>query len=349
MALTIVLLLKDRHDYTLRWLSYARKMAIRYPIFVADGSSDDKAGHLVQRFKDDLNIHYQKFPYDTDYLVANKKIVHTFEQIKTKYSVVVDNDDFTIPEGLAKCVDFLEQHPDYVSCSGMIASLTIKHREAAHIPYGKAIVFNKRLYQNQRSLEETKPADRLQDFCTNYFPNFYDVFKSEKFLEIFRFATEINLTEPALHEYSLAIIPILRGKKKCLNTDFLIRDLNPSSGASTTKNKRNFFDRITNAEYLAQFPRVINGLSTTLKEVEHNLEDHQALVVENFKLLFRKNASKYFTCRPWTTNRIFNRLGRSIKSKYDFWMATEAQKKILNFACHPDQEFLDAYNEILRK
>ena len=52
-----------------------------------------------------------------------KKLYDCCSSIKTKYSVVVCDDDFLSPTGLEQCIDFLESNPSFVACLGQEASL----------------------------------------------------------------------------------------------------------------------------------------------------------------------------------------------------------------------------------
>lgn len=60
------------------------------------------------------NVVYRHFP-DTHFFVKIKEIIPL---IQTPYIVYVAEDDFTTPEGISQCVQFLESHPDYTSAQG---------------------------------------------------------------------------------------------------------------------------------------------------------------------------------------------------------------------------------------
>ncbi len=47
-----------------------------------------------------------------------QKINDCLQEVDTKYSVVVCDDDFLVGGGLQYCIEFLEKHDNYVACRG---------------------------------------------------------------------------------------------------------------------------------------------------------------------------------------------------------------------------------------
>ena len=62
--LTILLLLKGRHEYTFRWLEYAKFIQCPFHIYVADGSFDNEIETYFSNSlnENNLNITYKKYP-----------------------------------------------------------------------------------------------------------------------------------------------------------------------------------------------------------------------------------------------------------------------------------------------
>ena len=105
--LTIVLLLKDRVNYTLRWLDFANNYLNNIKIIIADGGKDKNIEEklLNKSSYSNLNYEYVRFPYDKTYKNYFKKIYLSLNKINTEYSILLDNDDFIFENSLSKSIN----------------------------------------------------------------------------------------------------------------------------------------------------------------------------------------------------------------------------------------------------
>ena len=115
--LTLLLTLKDRFEFTENILSYFNEVKFKYPILIADGSSLENQKKLKQQMSEYSNITLtlQNYPPDnclTDYY---NKLKTASASIQTKYTLLIDNDDYFSEKGCREAVDFLEQNPSYVA------------------------------------------------------------------------------------------------------------------------------------------------------------------------------------------------------------------------------------------
>lgn len=117
--LTLVLFLRGREAFTLRWLEYMDTIRCPFRILIADGSKDEFiAQHMGTAKYPNLHYEYHRFPYDKtlhDYYI---KAHAAIGKIETEFVVFVDNDDFMSMEGLFDQIQFLNDNSDYVSCGG---------------------------------------------------------------------------------------------------------------------------------------------------------------------------------------------------------------------------------------
>ena len=72
--LTLLLVLKGRHDFTIRWLEYANLYLNKYKIIIADGSPNDEKYKLNQKIYTNLEILLLKYPEDKNIGLFAKKI-----------------------------------------------------------------------------------------------------------------------------------------------------------------------------------------------------------------------------------------------------------------------------------
>ena len=110
--LTIILTLKDRHLFTIRWLDWAIYQNCTFQILIADGSSDDYIqDYLINNDKyNKLNFKYYRYPFDSNIHTWFKKVQSISNIVKTKYCIHADNDDFILFNTLKESVIKFENH-----------------------------------------------------------------------------------------------------------------------------------------------------------------------------------------------------------------------------------------------
>jgi glycosyltransferase domain-containing protein len=114
--LTILIPTRNRGEFVHRLLHYFDQKCVPWPIVILDSSDPDFAARnkeTVDSFESSLALQYV---HDGDGLY--QKVHRMLSQVETPYSVMCGDDDFLIPETLMQCLDFLDAHPDFVSCLG---------------------------------------------------------------------------------------------------------------------------------------------------------------------------------------------------------------------------------------
>ena len=127
--LTVIVTIKDRVNTLPRAMNYYKDFPC--DVIYLDSTSEKKA------IQDILPHGYRHVP-DKNYC---EKIYECCETIKTKYSVIVCDDDFLSPTGLEECIDYLEQNPSCVSCRGQTASLNDSFIAVESLEYFMEVVF----------------------------------------------------------------------------------------------------------------------------------------------------------------------------------------------------------------
>ena len=77
--LTLLLLLKDREDFSKRWLSYFERSKMNISVFVADGSKKK-----TSLFDDNKFFEYKYFGPDKNFNTYRSKVIGALEKINTK-------------------------------------------------------------------------------------------------------------------------------------------------------------------------------------------------------------------------------------------------------------------------
>ncbi len=138
--LTIVVPLKGRPAFTLRFLWHADRARMPFRFLLADGEARPPLMDLLENPRElfpHLDIEYVRCPDDTNWSRYYAKIYGALRQVRTPYVLVAENDDFLGPAGLERAMNFLDAHQDYVCCGGGIAGFSI--RPSRHAPLGKLL------------------------------------------------------------------------------------------------------------------------------------------------------------------------------------------------------------------
>ncbi len=54
------------------------------------------------------------------------KVAEAVAKVTTPYCMRADDDDFLAMSGIERCLDFLDENPDYVAASGRIAGFSVR-------------------------------------------------------------------------------------------------------------------------------------------------------------------------------------------------------------------------------
>ena len=237
--LTILLVIKDRQFFTMRWLSYMNHICYPYSIYIADGGSDMLLEEKIKKKNfNNISIKYRHFGYDNNHQLYLKKINDSLLEIKTKYVLLADDDDFFLTKGIEDSVLFLESNEDYSSCGGRQAGI-FNYSEGIYLE-GK---YNLRLssYPHE-GIEHQDGLDRITHHLANYSATYYDVHRTKEMKEIFKEVNEAGFSDLYLVELFVQTIILINGKNKKLKNIYLIRQHNnPLSSSNFSSPSLTFF------------------------------------------------------------------------------------------------------------
>ena len=106
---TLILLVKGRHKFSERWLTYMSNIKFKYDIIIADGKNDGITETLIQKINCDKDLLINFYKYDTNAGYKNyyEMRYDALSKVKTKYVMLCDNDDFVLPDGIDELINFL--------------------------------------------------------------------------------------------------------------------------------------------------------------------------------------------------------------------------------------------------
>lgn len=256
--LTIVLFLKDRHEFNERFINFFLKNNINYNfnLLISDGGKKKLDKKILNIIKRNQFIKYIRFPEDKSYEIFYNKIYKTLKKVKTEYLFFVANDDFFIFETLLKCIKFLNQHKNkgYIGSCGTLINFQCKKNLDG---------FNE--IQNIKSLYGYVKLDHRNKFTRfeNYLKNFNDIphnciIKKKILLKIYKYSRNLFGNNIEFKDHFTNLFTVIIGRIKFFNKPLLLHETHflSSEGKKrgkillSTFNNENFLNDLSKFDYI---------------------------------------------------------------------------------------------------
>lgn len=263
--LTIVLPLKGRHLFTLRFLWHANAAQLPYRILIADGQVHPQLAAILDNSRThfpDLDIEYVRYPDDVDFGHFYRKLSDALQRIRTPYAMMADNDDFIALAGMEKSLDFLDSSPDYVCSGGGLAGFSV-YSGLADPNHGLVGPFNKFAYRYtafDRSADYSSESvvERLRQGSRNWW-SYYAAFRTEALVTICREIVDINFSDLQLFEFFCAMRTLTLGKARSdVATIAYLRQYDTSLRSSF---KRDWVHHLLRSRFTGDFNAMIDRIS----------------------------------------------------------------------------------------
>jgi glycosyltransferase domain-containing protein len=277
--LTIVLPLKGRPLFTMRFLFHANRERMPFRFLIADGEVRPPLCDILENAREhfpNLDIEYVRYPDDTGFSRYFAKMHDALRRVRTPYVMLADNDDFLAPAGIERMVDFLDAHPDYVCCGGSIAGFSLYAPLSA--PPGKLLGPVNRLtysYTPDSSPQEVRSADvraRVQSgFHCYWF--FYSVYRPRALELVWKEIVEIDFSNfHALELYStLRTLTLGKARQDQTVTSYL-KQSDAGAGwhwaTSEAAPSASFVYHLLRSRFSADFSAMIERISRAVAEAD---------------------------------------------------------------------------------
>ena len=216
---SIIILTYNRPGYLRRVLDYYSSCKAGYNIIVADSSSDEnkrKNRETIFSLPDLKVLYFGHYPSDIE---PGHKFFDALSHIETKYCLSCGDDDFIVPSGIEKSIDFLEKNKDFTVAQG---------QEITFYP-GIKVKGDGRFYWRAEypfksdNLPDAK--SRLIEQVANYsVPTFYGVYRTDFLKMIFEEALKF-VSHPRLVEILLSALTLTYGKMECSDMLYAVREI----------------------------------------------------------------------------------------------------------------------------
>jgi glycosyltransferase domain-containing protein len=268
--LTILLTLKGRDLYTLRWLWHANRISLPFPVFVADGEVNPIVARLIEdpAVFPNLNIDYRRYN-DLTFHDFYLKLQDALSNIKTPYVMMSDNDDFLFPSGIIGSLDWLERSPDYVSVGGAVGHFQSR-TERNWLPNltGKIEKFwyqQSRAYQSY-NLESHLAAERVHDAYSGFLTVCYNIFRVEALRKITDEMVELNFQRLDNSELYQILRTATLGKAKSFSSCMsYLRQLGTSSNPARGKD---FVVSLSAETYIDEIQTIVKRIAMVTAQVD---------------------------------------------------------------------------------
>ncbi len=216
--LTVLLTLKGRERFTLRFLWHANLAKLPYHFLLADGEVNPELARLLDNAKElfpSLDIEYVRYPDDVDYRAYYKKILDAIGRVRTPYVVMADNDDFLIASGIDRSIEFLDAHPEYICCGGGLGGLSVYSASDDTQLTGmlNRLAYRYTIFDRSEDYSSSSVTERLQRGSRNWW-SYYAVFRTPALATIWREAVEIDFSDLQLLEFFCAMRTLTLGKAR---------------------------------------------------------------------------------------------------------------------------------------
>ena len=269
--LTIVLPLKGRYLFTLRFLWHANRAQLPYRILIADGQVHPALAAILENWRQhfpNLDIEYVRYPDDLDYRHFFIKMADALQRVTTPYAMQADNDDFVAYAGTERSLDFLDANLDYICCGGGLAGFSVY--SGLLNPNGPTGRFNRYTYRytyldRSEDYSSSSPVERLRRGSRNWW-SYYAVYRTDGLKTICREIVDIDFSDMRLHELFCAMRALTLGKVRSEgSTIAYLRQYGSSLGSSF---KKDWVHHLLRSRFTTDFAEMIDRISGAAAKAE---------------------------------------------------------------------------------
>ncbi len=218
--LTILLRLKGRPLFTLRFLFHANRARMPFRFLVADGETRPPLSDILENAREyfpNIDIAYVRYPDDTSLSRFYAKMRDALRRVSTPYVMLADNDDFLGAAGVERAMEFLDSHPDYVCCGTGIGGFSVhaSRRTPLGLLAGPISKLAYRYAPNDRAADysSSSATERVLAGLGNTW-SYYAVFRARDLALIWSEVSELAPTSLQLVERFCAMRAMTLGKAR---------------------------------------------------------------------------------------------------------------------------------------
>lgn len=249
--ITLLIPTLNRSDFIERYLFYLRDNAFGGCVCIGDSSDNwhlERTRRIIKENKFSFGIIHRACPG----LNLIQCIREILPLIKTPYAMYICDDDLVVPRTIARCIQFLEENPDYSAATGIAVHCFL---ESCGEEQKVAAVIEGRL----NPVEDTNASQRLISLLEDYTVVGYAVSRSDQFKK--RWPLDSVFSDIC---FSAELLPgcmqVAQGKLKKMEQIFVVRQIHQRHYIPM----KDTIDWITNPDWAASFEVFRNCLAEEL-------------------------------------------------------------------------------------
>lgn len=263
--ITIVLVLKDRVEYTLRFMAYMNLMKCPYKILVADGGKSIEIENILKKYNNFPNVEYEyvRYPYDRTLTEFHQKIFDVVNRINTPLSLLIDNDDFVIFEGLYECEKMLREDEKMSNCRGSLVNFT-----TAHSGCNGEIIVGEDMYYYPSIVQDTA-LNRVRQQSKQFHGNWHGVQRTNHLKLTCGLMKESNPTNFRFSEQLVGYLNVICGNAHRGKFDYFLRQANTPRVAGSEDQFPPQEQWIKSEHWLENFNSMADAISVAISKVDN--------------------------------------------------------------------------------
>lgn len=237
--LTIILLLKGRDAFTIRWFEHAKEFKLPYHVIVADGGDDNGLEKKLRNNEYHLTVSYDyvRYPFDKNHKLFYAKIHSALNKVETPYVVLASNDDFYFFDALNESVSFLKENAEYVSSRGELWDFSVLPTLKRGIALEKSVIYGSisnisKLYEHPTVIGDCA-MDRVVDYSSKANSIWHDVVRTKNLKESYGALIESNVNDLVFSDILIGFMMASQGKIHRGCNLYMLHQCHPDMAALT--------------------------------------------------------------------------------------------------------------------
>jgi glycosyltransferase domain-containing protein len=301
--LTIILPLKGRPLFTLRFLYHANRTKVPYHFLIADGEVREPLSQILEDASahfPNLSIEYIRYPDDSRYSDFYRKMADVSGRVHTPYAMLADNDDFLGVNGIEQMLNFLEGSPSHSCSTGRVGGFGV-HDGFSNRSGGVTGRVNRYFdWYTPVDVSQESAQERIRDGGhLNW--TYYAVVRTSALATIEREAAEIDFSDLAIHEtyHSMRMFSLGRARFDPASVTYFRQFGTSSSGIYHFDWGRYLvYGRLTSDIAMA-VERVSAGVSTDAQERSIIAEQLRQIILGKYRPLIATHFGPRQVLKRW--------------------------------------------------
>lgn len=263
----------NRSSFVRRTLDYYEMKKFTGHILIGD-SSDEKESQIICDYileKRSLTVRYYRYPPPPFPIISVVNDLIT--KVTTEYCMGSGDDDFNIPEGITRCVDFLEGNPDYSAAHGIRLNFSLDRAG----PFGTIQDISLR---REHELLSDDPVSRLWKYSSNPHAPGYFVVRTGLLREMF---PPLDFVPPwgfFMEEFFPGCMVALIGKVKQVNSVYVYMQQHHEKNLQWDSN-RNMYKTLLSPGFIPTIHFIRTTLSPLLSAKQNISLDESAKIIDS--------------------------------------------------------------------